>query len=136
MKKRVSFITLGCKVNQYETNAMMQKFQENGYEIVETLRLNGFYNMTESTVYPILQRLSKKGLIFSSKEKSKVGPKRKYYYITAKGEEYLLRLEETDFYEALNINEEDYAFGLRRTGQRIYHRRKASRTVRHRLRQV
>ena len=27
-----------------------------GYEIVETLRLNGFYNMTESTVYPILQR--------------------------------------------------------------------------------
>ena len=35
MKKRVSFITLGCKVNQYETNAMMQKFQENGYEIVE-----------------------------------------------------------------------------------------------------
>ena len=28
MKKRVSFITLGCKVNQYETNAMMQKFQE------------------------------------------------------------------------------------------------------------
>ena len=34
MKKRVSFITLGCKVNQYETNAMMQKFQENGYEIV------------------------------------------------------------------------------------------------------
>ena len=37
-----------------------------GYEIVETLRLNGFYNMTESTVYPILQRLSKKGLIFFS----------------------------------------------------------------------
>ena len=60
-----------------------------GYEIVETLRLNGFYNMTESTVYPILQRLSKKALIFSSKEKSKVGPKRKYYYITPKGEEYL-----------------------------------------------
>ena len=46
--------------------------------------------MTESTVYPILQRLSKKALIFSSKEKSKVGPKRKYYYITPKGEEYLM----------------------------------------------
>ena len=26
MKKRVSFITLGCKVNQYETNAMCEKF--------------------------------------------------------------------------------------------------------------
>ena len=33
-KKRVSFLTLGCKVNQYETNAMTQKFKEAGYEIV------------------------------------------------------------------------------------------------------
>ena len=32
--KRVSFYTLGCKVNQYETNAMTQKFQEAGYEII------------------------------------------------------------------------------------------------------
>ena len=33
--KRVSFYTLGCKVNQYETNGMAQKFQESGYEIVD-----------------------------------------------------------------------------------------------------
>ena len=33
--KRVSFYTLGCKVNQYETNAMAQKFKEAGYEIVD-----------------------------------------------------------------------------------------------------
>ena len=33
--KKVSFYTLGCKVNQYETNAMAQKFKEAGYEIVE-----------------------------------------------------------------------------------------------------
>ncbi|MBQ2835219.1 MAG: tRNA (N(6)-L-threonylcarbamoyladenosine(37)-C(2))-methylthiotransferase MtaB [Clostridia bacterium] len=33
--KKVAFYTLGCKVNQYETNAMTQKFQEAGYEIVE-----------------------------------------------------------------------------------------------------
>ena len=32
---RVSFYTLGCKVNQYETNGMIQKFQEAGYEIVD-----------------------------------------------------------------------------------------------------
>ena len=32
--KKVAFYTLGCKVNQYETNAMTQKFQEAGYEIV------------------------------------------------------------------------------------------------------
>ena len=33
--KKVSFYTLGCKVNQYETNAMAQKFKEAGYEIVD-----------------------------------------------------------------------------------------------------
>ena len=37
MKKRVSFITLGCKVNQYETNAMAQKFLEKGYKIIEEI---------------------------------------------------------------------------------------------------
>ena len=35
MKKIVKFITLGCKVNQYETNAMAQKFLEKGYEVIE-----------------------------------------------------------------------------------------------------
>ena len=33
--KKVAFYTLGCKVNQYETNAMMQKLQQAGYEIVD-----------------------------------------------------------------------------------------------------
>ena len=33
--RNISFYTLGCKVNQYETNAMMQKFQEAGYNIVD-----------------------------------------------------------------------------------------------------
>ena len=33
--KKVSFYTPGCKVNQYETNAMAQKFKESGYEIVD-----------------------------------------------------------------------------------------------------
>ena len=33
--KKVAFCSLGCKVNQYETNAMAQKFVANGYEIVE-----------------------------------------------------------------------------------------------------
>ena len=32
--KSVAFCTLGCKVNQYETNAMEQQFIENGYNVV------------------------------------------------------------------------------------------------------
>ncbi len=34
-QKKVAFYTLGCKVNQYESNAMAQKFIENGYQICE-----------------------------------------------------------------------------------------------------
>lgn len=32
---KVAFCTLGCKVNQYETDLMMKKFKENNYEIVD-----------------------------------------------------------------------------------------------------
>ena len=35
MNRIVKFVTLGCKVNQYETNAMAQKFLEKGYQIIE-----------------------------------------------------------------------------------------------------
>lgn len=66
-----------------------------GYEIVEELKRSGFYTMTEGTVYPILTRLSKKGLVLASYKKSSIGPRRKYYYITAAGRDYL-----ESFYES------------------------------------
>lgn len=34
---RVNFLTLGCKVNQYETEAMMELFKNRGYEITDDL---------------------------------------------------------------------------------------------------
>ena len=37
MSRVVRFVTLGCKVNQYETNAMAQKFLEKGYQIIEEI---------------------------------------------------------------------------------------------------
>lgn len=32
--KTVAFITLGCKVNIYESNALMNQFRENGYQVI------------------------------------------------------------------------------------------------------
>ena len=32
---KVAFYTLGCKVNQYETDLMMKNFVERGYEICD-----------------------------------------------------------------------------------------------------
>lgn len=36
MSQKIAFKTIGCKVNQYETGAIVQSFVENGYDIDET----------------------------------------------------------------------------------------------------
>lgn len=59
------------------------------YEIVSGLKENGFVNTTEGTVYPLVLRLEKKGYISATLKATTIGPKRKYYYITEEGEEYL-----------------------------------------------
>lgn len=33
MKKKIAFKTLGCRLNQYETDALATQFQDNGYEV-------------------------------------------------------------------------------------------------------
>ena len=40
---KVAFYTLGCKVNQYETNGMIQAFLQNGYEIVDFTEKSDIY---------------------------------------------------------------------------------------------
>ena len=35
MAKTVRFHTLGCKVNQYDSEAMLEQFLQNGYDIAE-----------------------------------------------------------------------------------------------------
>lgn len=61
-----------------------------GYELVQILRSNGFANIVAGTVYPLLQKLEKQGHIIGDIRPSPDGPDRKYYSITAKGEEYFL----------------------------------------------
>ena len=55
-----------------------------GYEIVTT-----FEDVKEGSIYPLLVRLEKKGMISSELRPSPLGPKRKYYSLTAEGEAYL-----------------------------------------------
>ncbi len=59
-----------------------------GYEILSVLENAGFENLLEGTLYPVLTRLEKKGLISCRKAKSPFGPVRKYYSITESGQEY------------------------------------------------
>ena len=50
MEKVVKFITLGCKVNQYETNAMAQKFIEKGYLEKHINRMRNYYRTLRNTM--------------------------------------------------------------------------------------
>jgi PadR family transcriptional regulator PadR len=58
-----------------------------GYSLVRTLSEEGDIALTEGTIYPILNRLLKEGLIHSEWVESSQGPPRKYYSLTPKGKE-------------------------------------------------
>ncbi|KQL36028.1 MULTISPECIES: PadR family transcriptional regulator [Bacillaceae] len=60
-----------------------------GYEITKYLNDLGFEDIVEGTVYTILVRIEKKGLVEIEKKKSELGPARKFYKLNAKGEEEL-----------------------------------------------
>ena len=60
--EKVAFITLGCKVNQYETNAMVQEFIEKGYEIVEHTEVADIYVINTCTVTNMSDRKSRQML--------------------------------------------------------------------------
>ena len=65
-----------------------------GYSLVRTISGTGEIDLTEGTVYPILGRLAKEGLVRSEWVESSQGPPRKYYTLTPKGEEAFRVLEE------------------------------------------
>lgn len=69
-KKTVAFYTLGCKVNQYETNAMKQKFTEKDYEIVDFEEVADIYVVNTCTVTNMSDRKSRQ-IIRRAKETNK-----------------------------------------------------------------
>lgn len=52
----------GCKVNQYETNAMTQKFMEKGYEVIEHSKKADIYIINTCTVTNMSDRKSRQML--------------------------------------------------------------------------
>ncbi len=57
--KKVAFYTLGCKVNQYETDAMMDMFEKDGYEHVESEDYADVYVINTCTVTHMSDRKSR-----------------------------------------------------------------------------
>ncbi len=57
--KRVAFHTLGCKVNQYETQAMIELFKEAGYWLVKDMDIADVYVINTCTVTNMGDRKSR-----------------------------------------------------------------------------
>ena len=62
MKKTVAFCTLGCKVNQYETDAMRGSFEAEGYEVKEFSQEASVYVINTCTVTNMADRKSRQML--------------------------------------------------------------------------
>ena len=56
-----------------------------GYELVSRLTSRGLAGISTGSVYPVLNRLEREGLLGSRLVASKAGPARKYYGVTSQG---------------------------------------------------
>lgn len=65
-----------------------------GYAITMALNTYGFNDLSEGSVYPVLMRLEKKGLVITESRKSDLGPKRKYFRLSTEGESYLAEFKD------------------------------------------
>ncbi len=61
-KRKAAFLTLGCKVNSYETIAMEKLFQDRGYELTEFSEKADVYVVNTCTVTNIADRKSRQML--------------------------------------------------------------------------
>ncbi|HSQ89041.1 tRNA (N(6)-L-threonylcarbamoyladenosine(37)-C(2))-methylthiotransferase MtaB [Romboutsia sp.] len=57
--KKVAFYTLGCKVNQYETEAMLEMFEKEGYSQVDSEEFADVYVINTCTVTHMSDRKSR-----------------------------------------------------------------------------
>lgn len=72
MKKTVAFCTLGCKVNQYETDAMRGSFEAEGYEVKEFSQEASVYVINTCTVTNMADRKSRQ-MLHRAKKKNPDG---------------------------------------------------------------
>lgn len=65
-----------------------------GYDIVRQLGTLEVLVISEGTIYPILSRLRKDGLLKTYLEESPEGPARKYYTLTSRGKDMLRQMRQ------------------------------------------
>ena len=65
--------------------ALLNAEEKYAYQIAQSLTEPEGLTVSEGTIYPLLSRMQREGLIRSAWKESPAGPPRKYYALTAKG---------------------------------------------------
>ncbi len=94
LKKGVLEMVVLSKINSNDTY---------GYDIYQEINKN--MSISESTIYPILRKLTKEGLCDTYLRESSGGPPRKYFKISSRGKSKLedLRYDWKKFEKVVNI---------------------------------
>jgi PadR family transcriptional regulator PadR len=69
--------------------AVMAEGPAYGYEMTKRLKARGLSMVGEGSIYPLLGRLERDGLVETRREASNGGPPRKYYSLSPEGEQAL-----------------------------------------------
>jgi PadR family transcriptional regulator PadR len=89
---------------QYCVLALLDEDERYGFDLVRSLAETDGMVTSEGTIYPLLSRLRRDGLVESSWQESPAGPPRRYYRLTDAGRAALeaFRLEWRRFRDAVD----------------------------------
>ena len=73
------------RVGEFLVLAALQQGEAYGYELIQRINRTQGLKMTESTVYPLLARLTRDEYLSTRTEASTSGPPRRYYRLTRAG---------------------------------------------------
>ncbi|MHC1720809.1 MAG: tRNA (N(6)-L-threonylcarbamoyladenosine(37)-C(2))-methylthiotransferase MtaB [Clostridiaceae bacterium] len=105
---KAAFVTLGCRVNQYETEAMIEKFKKNGYDIVDFNEKADVYVINTCTVTNMGDKKSRQMI---SKARKRNGEA----IIAAVGCYSQIKPEEVSLIEGVDV-----VLGTRNKGDAVY----------------
>lgn len=105
---KAAFATLGCRVNQYETEAMIEKFKRDGYEIVDFDKFADVYVINTCTVTSMGDKKSRKMISRARKENSEA-------VIAVVGCYSQIKPEEVSLIEGVDV-----VLGTRNKGDAVY----------------
>jgi PadR family transcriptional regulator, regulatory protein PadR len=88
-EERKSLAELRRGVLEYCVMALVRDEESYGFDIVRALSEAGNLLTSEGTIYPLLARLRRDGVVTTTWRESAAGPPRRYYRLTEHGERVL-----------------------------------------------